>query len=738
MLCQSTRQPHVYNSSELSNLSTTVSKNLVEYWNFTEDVPAFYSCPDSGYQHLRLKPGKHPLGYCLPCCQQTPAAPDSRAAQIDKRCISRNFGDDSGINDEVGRPRHVLAYGKDIRPGRISEVPGEIGEGLFLGVLPKSHRLHLVGVEQSAPAVPNAGFAYALAYVAGIGGETTDDTMTELANIVMLMDDTYHSLGNGAASAFASAQSLSDAILSAFVRRDSALSPFGPGGIVQSWQSILTELVRYAFGIEIAVLSDESGRGSVSLEIDDAAASAIRSGSPKIALIMTSPVGTYPVVAVNPRLFLRTGESNRWMVTRKTFILESDDSPGTINDNIAKNIRDVVYYVSGSKNTEGAELDLDAIVEYAQASPDFKLTTQLINMSNQCYGVILVDRNGQSAYIPIKHSAFRNNDILTAFGPRPRISLPVDVLRVALESINTYNVDEKKPYAPIKPETVITNPGNAAIGFISGTLYYYHDADLQPSDTVKTIRFPYDSADIDSAMVEYVKNPNVTYDSELASRAQSRNHLYRLFLAEFSALLSSERNTKIRSIITALIRTTRFGSTKSVAYLRDNLTKLLSDTPDDLKLVRNVISRSFVIAPCNTRREALSMIESSVFAFDHNTLEQLQKFETHAQTVTHLRKILASRVTIVGDGDIHEAPNMYTSCAETTSVHPASPQCVNNKLAVPTSDIDNFYELLAADVHNLSKSSLLAAISTGVFNTLSFIRRPGEHLTVLNNAQLNA
>jgi hypothetical protein len=55
---------------------------------------------------------------------------------------------------------------------------------------------------------------------------------------------------------------------------------------------------------------------------------------------------------------------------------------------------------------------------------------------------------------------------------------------------------------------------------------------------------------------------------------------------------------------------------------------------------------------------------------------------------------------------------------------------VGGKLAVPQDQLGDFFDILASDVRNPSKTGLLSAVSAGVFDPLEFIRRPGEHLIV--------
>ena len=150
VLCQSGRQPHVYNEAESKLLNARRRGTLVRYWNFTDDAPAYYECPDPKYPHLSFRAGQHPLGYCLPCCKKTRPAVGSRAALVNDGCLSRRAPAADAAADadaDSAMSRHVLTYGKSVPAGRISDPPREVSEGLFLDALPPPYRLHLVGVE---------------------------------------------------------------------------------------------------------------------------------------------------------------------------------------------------------------------------------------------------------------------------------------------------------------------------------------------------------------------------------------------------------------------------------------------------------------------------------------------------------------------------------------------------------------------------------------------------------------
>jgi hypothetical protein len=786
VLCQSGRQPHVYNEREAGALPAKKRAALVKYWNFTEEEPAFYECPSAKYPHLSFRAGQHPLGFCLPCCKKTRPAAGSRAALVNEGCLRdprRAYASPAEGEADAAMSRHVLTYGKETPVGRLSDPPRELSEGLLLDAIPAPYSLQLVGVEQSAPAVPQAGFAYALAYAVGLGDATADEVLAELAELAGAMGDTFYALGGGAGAAFASAADLADAILGAFVRRDETLSPLGPGGAAaDSWPAILAELARHAYGTETVVAADPEGSGAVTLEAAPEAAAAITGRGacpfgpagafvpPRIALLVSGPMGTYPAAALNPKFFLRVAPGNRWMAARRTFgfdappgaagaaaaLSASDEEEAQyVTDRVAEALRGAL--ASGAAAGSAGLPDLALLARFAcgggaggsaNAGSRFAVETRLANMRSLCYGVVLRDKtqaDGGFAYVPVRYSACPVDGTPTLYGVRPPLSLPKAALDAAVADLNAYIARAGEPYPPIAPAAFLVNAEGRGVGFAhvaaagdESALYFYHDPADPPPTGSPTILFPYDTREVDAAIVGAARGRASPGGSEsvaaataaLAQTANMRNRLYRLFLAEFSAALRGDRNEPLRRELAEAVRATRFDVPKSVAALRRRLGVLLRDYPADLQVVREAIARAYTAAPQDPAPAALAAIAATAFAFDRQTLGRLRALGSRREIAAALRALLAPRVAAeAGRGPPAELGNVYVSCGEAGEGAPQA-QCAGGRLRVPEDRLDAFYDILAADVQNPSKAGLLSAVSAGVFDPLDFVRRPGEHLSV--------
>lgn len=736
VLCQSGRQPIMYDESEVpATVKSTLrkgSKKITKYWNFTKQKPAYYECPNKEFPHLSFRSGEHPMGYCLPCCKKTLPSIGSRAAQTNEECLKNHK---SSVEDDL-ISKHVLSYGKPVAVSRISEIPKNLISGLFINATPDPYTLCLVGVEQTTVSGVDAGFVYSLAYLLADDETSLDDVLIELASLATDMTDTYYSLGGGKGVLFASAAELSECILSTFVRREEGFSKFGPGGEADDCiADILTDLANYLFLIDIVVIDDTDPVGAYLRASSTIYIKSEFNSDRKFGLLMKTPHGVYPIAMLNPSMYLRTEIEHRWMVARRSFYIEpppQSDEP-YIEDGVAKIIQDVLF---SQKNFD--DIDLKNIVEYTNDSAAlFKLTMLLINMKNLCWGAVLEHKTDGAGHehtpgdigrvvVPIMQSEYLISGTPLHFGARPDIKLPERAMNAFVVDINKWRSNLGRTI--IESDTTLKNTSGERIGFISREgLYFVHDATAADiSAATPAVTVPYDLRDIDMAITTKARDVEDSELTKMQIKAELKNNLYRLFLVEFSAEIRKGRNKEIRSKLVAIISATKYDVSESVSNLRRKLLEILFAFPDDLRMIREIISRAFVIQPKNPTEIIIESMNSTMFKFDQVIIEELQK-KSHEDTVAEIKRMMSDHIEITSDVLYTEQHNIYTPCSEKSILSVA---CRGGKLMVPKERIDEMYDILAYDVHNKGKSSILSAISSGVFDPLDFIRRPGEHLTI--------
>ena len=87
-------------------------------------------------------------------------------------------------------------------------------------------------------------------------------------------------------------------------------------------------------------------------------------------------------------------------------------------------------------------------------------------------------------------------------------------------------------------------------------------------------------------------------------------------------------------------------------------------------------------------------------------------------------------------GDVSGRDNIYVACGLTPAGDGAgSSRCRRGRLAVSDEWLDEYLPVLAADVRDPAKTSLLLSAISGTLDPAQFIHRPGEKLTVRLDAR---
>jgi hypothetical protein len=125
-ICQKQHQPEVYYEGEYNILPSNKKSKAVKYWNFTQNMPMYYMCPNPSYPHLSFLVGKHPSNFCLPCCKKTivydSEISTAKKSDIYSACVTTHEYNSSDTSNTSSR--YIMTYGKPLDIGRISYLPG--------------------------------------------------------------------------------------------------------------------------------------------------------------------------------------------------------------------------------------------------------------------------------------------------------------------------------------------------------------------------------------------------------------------------------------------------------------------------------------------------------------------------------------------------------------------------------------------------------------------------------------
>ncbi len=781
VLCQGDRQPEIITEAEARGWDAKKRKSLVRYWNFSEGRPALYRCPSKRYPHLSFRMGVHPLGYCLPCCKKTPVLAGSKAQAAQRHCLKLNSAKEGFDGEEASATtRHVLAYGKPVPVGRISHAPRPLVDGLFYNTIPPPYVYRLVGVTQQTPGLPKAGFFYAMAAALMIDPEELVRGLAETANV---LEATYRSLGRGGAAAFASVADLVDALVRTFGPQSGDglwFSPFGPGGAAaETWRALIADLILIRYAVDVVEFVDAAGTGDVVLEASQTTVARIRAsgGAPAggvrradsvladVAVLVTNPEGTYPFVAMKEKAFLRH-VSGRVRPARWFF---SSDYPETVQED---RVVETLYYmvVSQVAPEEGGPLgafNLDFVTELC-AAEGYRILYRLINLRDMCYGVVLAPAPGKPdlVYFPVPYSPHYLPPPGTAetnphaiYGPRPAGSYPAQALAKVLAAANRRQAGlARGSRVALVPTAHLETPGGEIVGFLAAPLrgdsvtplpgsvgeYFHHDPVAPGGDavglpwaTTPKALIPYAMADIDQAIYEAGgapdRDPLSQRNAALARRGVYHHHLYRLFLAEFAALLQGERNETIRAELKSLFARTRFGSPRALADLRGALARHLRDYPDDADTIRGLVGALYSRLGPELHLALLEEFDATTFDFDHTTLHRLRALgdtDGRGAVEAELARLMRDQVDLdPGAAEQNDDPiNMYVACLLPSQV--GRPQCTHGRLRVPLASYPEYISILTADILNPLKVSTLGTLTAGIIHGDRFMTRPDEKILV--------
>nr|CAD7112305.1 G1340L CDS [African swine fever virus] len=685
VLCQHPRPPVIYSEAEVKSMPPAKRKELVKYWNFTEGVPAYYSCPHPDYPHLSLLEGRHPLNYCLPCCQKTKALLGTKRFYINNTCLTKHTFVEQDLEDlNTQTSRHTLSYGKKIPVNRIAFLPHQIADELFSNTIKEPDIFCIVGVEQTMLGISNAGLFYSLARILDLAPKALAVEIAKAANTPQ-----YYILGNGAGNMFSSGAELANFILQTFVEQKNQLLQWDT-----AWQDIFLDLVAICYDLHCVFFKDK--QGDIEFEVSPSTIQKILSPSKKIAIIFDTNEGIYPMAITQQKRFLKNSEAQ--------YIFTEEDP-----------VMEVIHSMSEFMCKDGW-WDIHDVKNI----PGYTVTKKLINRHNFCYALLIVSDTDRPIYFPIRLSSYIHDDIPIDFDLRPT---DIASFEETWKFIRLFNKHFKQ--YEIIPSAVLQNMKKEFVGFLSegktGLYFYYAPTQTLPATLEKLpiAILTIDPRDIDQAILYPLEEPYPHQDK--ANKAFYMNHLYKFLLIEFFDVLYGLQSNTTRKRIEDLFQKTDFQKINSVTEFYTKLSDFVD--LNDIHTIKHILETTGA-------DHALKVLQKNVFNFDHILLSPLQSY-TYDELCQYLKKLLTPRIEFYEDIETIDRGliNIYTSCQYSTL---KQPQCEKKRLRIPVNHFENYINILAADILNPLKHSTLLLTGLGVIDDLQFIMRPQEIISVKN------
>jgi hypothetical protein len=754
-LCQKPYQPNLLTQAQFDRLDKKAKDRTTKYWNFTTNTDAYYQCPNPKFPHVRFIVGKHPMGYCIPCCKITapPQNPKDKQRQIYDKCIREHTYEKRDV--ERSTSRYIMSYGKPIDIGRLSHLPETSLEPLFYEtkVEDQGHpateeeaddligaKYYLYGVPQNHPNAKHCGLFYCFSHAMGMN---IDALVNLICDKLAKSTGNFQMLLNGTITRwFRTPTALVDAMRATFLAGPRVEHDF------TQWNALIQDIALQFLEIYTIVFEDRDTVIQLRLpeyldNIDD-----IKYPKHMHLIVLHNLATDYwnPIYILHKDLYFRAG-----IIDRKLFAFQSD-------------VVQLIMEMVRNKNKEDHQvnrLTYDVMRRFVAASSRYTIEKLLVTRDNLCYGVI-IDPVG---YVPVHLSHFKWDEQTISF--KSSDIEPANAVRLQ-DFITRYNgwvAQQSELGGFMKVDVPVTRPlleriepiypllrvdrwlvadtgkqsganGHSPAGKVfawqSHNLNFYVEP-LAQSAALKIATAPFQAMSYNPITINSILERSTAPESDrrtaLVDHALYRNYLYQLLVLEFIQMFNRHRNTKVREQIKRLFLRTDFKQ-PTAALIESVQTTVLQGFDKNVMLMTDVekIKGQIVdwLLSGAPKKDLLRAIDSEYYSFDMVLVERLKRMP-RKQIHEQLRK-LAGQFVEVGQVDQKNFhfPNILTSCQGLKGEAPG--YCRRGRLVISRQDLDRYLEVLADQIKNpfVEKYLFSPLFQTSMIDYFSFTRRPNE------------
>ena len=476
-ICQKPHQPLLLNESEYQRLPKNKRENVVKYWNFTKEKPAWYSCPNAKYPYVKFMVKEHPKDYCIPCCFKMPMGENIniKKQEIHKTCMKEHKYSGKKLNLTKGS-NYIAIYGKDVDVGRLSRLPEYTLEPLFFdtyspeGIIESecitSEGYYLFGVEQNLYNINDVGYLYCIVHALN---KSIDDWIIEAVKWLKNNSDIFRILMDGTASMyFNNIKEVIDLLL--IINKENIIIHNKYDNL--PWNILFMSISYYIFGVNY-IIFDDKNKGSIDLILpkDLKSPSEMFPSNHKNLIVIKKNNKYYPVYLINIEVFKRTG-----IIESRLFLNESG---------LMITIQSIVtnYFENTDYEKIKKYIDLNILKKFIILQPNATIINYFINYSNLCYGV-LIKYNKNLMFFPI-HTSYYSLDekidlIFEAYDTK--YDTNIDILLDFYNKFNNWVINESKKngftniyiYPIIEVNKwLYVKKTNEVIGFVCNYINYY-------------------------------------------------------------------------------------------------------------------------------------------------------------------------------------------------------------------------------------------------------------------------
>jgi hypothetical protein len=432
-LCQKPYQPRILSQEQYDQVSKKEKGDIVDYWNFSSEQPAYYTCPNPKYPHLRFITGKHPKKYCIPCCKIS--APSKKKDDY-KRMIHDSCLKDHEYTDSAGKStssRYIMKYGKYINLGRLCYLPISTMHPLFYDVEfliqtpistvdddddddgepepkekekdaddedgPIRSKFYLYGIQQNVESLKAIGVLFCLSVSLEIDWKEIIMMVSKHIIDNPLLFPLY--LKGKIGDYYTSPKELTMGIHNTFISPKSGIvEPISEDS--NNWNILMIELAQLYLEINVIVFKDV-GNDNVELELPkySGSVSDIINSDYNSIIILKHKKFPYkkwlynPVYTIHKEVYFRAK-----LIDAKIY---------EYNHTIVQTIIKMINYHFNLYVKKISGVTLNIIRLFLQDSSKYSIKTYLSNKNNLCYGLIIQCTKSTPFYIPITNSFYRVN-----------------------------------------------------------------------------------------------------------------------------------------------------------------------------------------------------------------------------------------------------------------------------------------------------------------------------------------
>lgn len=718
-ICQKPYQPSLLTQQQYDKLDKTNKDSTVKYWNFTTNTDAYYQCPNQKYPHVRFIIGKHPMGYCIPCCKITapPTNIKDKQRQIYDRCLKQHTFEKREV--ERSTSRYIMSYGKPIDIGRLSHLPETSMEPLFYETKIEDHghqateeeddeligaKYYLFGVPQNWHNIKKVGVLHCFSNAMGMNV----DKLVELI-ITKLNEHTDNFqmlLGGTITFWFKTPKELISAFTDTFLSGPTA----APSTQFEGWNELVMDIALQF--LEIYTITFEDRDTVIQLRLPDYLDNIADMQYPthRHMILLHNLATDYwnPVYIVHKDLYFRAG-----IVDRKLFNFQSD---------VIQLIMEMVKTKSKDEIVS-KRVTFDIMKRFIEQNKRYEITKLLVTRDNLCYGVV-VDGLG---YVPVHLSHFKFQDVLDiSFKSDDIVPVKLHNLQEFIRQYNTWVSHESERNGFIKVDVPISKPlieriepiyplldisrylvyHNKCVAFISCGLNFYIEPTKPPTDKrVLLQHVNYNPTAINTVLEKYNLDGGVKPDTrtQTINKALYKNYIYQLLILEFIQMFNRQRNLKVRESLKRLFMKTDFK--QPTAVLIKSIFEIVLKGFDatnvmllaDIEKLKGQIVE-FILSG-ESKRWLMSLLDTEYYNFDMILVERLKKLP-RKQIHEQLKKLAINIVQIGSINDIKDFafPNILQSCQGTSG---DTKYCSKQgKLIISRADLDRYLEILADQIKN--------------------------------------